>query len=149
MPITEGAANRTTALDQAIEIAYGFVNEAASMSDHFGVPTAVTLSLLGRAETALNGLIAHGANSPTLRHRKAAMLLMFAGSYESLGRTDDGLQRAIEGRDLLLQLTASNPQRRDWEFSLAMAHFIVGAVRTVERDLAGAMDSYKRRVCQR
>ena len=34
-------------LDQAIEIAYGFVNEAASMSDRFGVPAAVTLSLLG------------------------------------------------------------------------------------------------------
>ena len=129
-------------LDQAIEIAYGFVNEAAGMSDRFGVPAAVTLSLLGRAESALNGLIARGANTATLRYRKAAMLLMFAGSYESLGRTNDSLQRAVEGRDLLLELTEGNPKQREWQFSLGVAHFMVGAVRTVQRDLSGALDSY-------
>src|SRR5262249_41091865 len=62
-------------LDQAIEIAYGFVTEATSLSGRFGVPADVVLALLQRAEAALDHLIAQGADTPTLRYRKALMLI--------------------------------------------------------------------------
>ena len=50
-------------LDKAIELAYGFVSEAASISDRFGVPVEVSFGLLSRAETAIDGLISQGANT--------------------------------------------------------------------------------------
>ena len=69
-------------LDQAIEIAYGFVTEATVMSSRLGVSIETTIALLSRAESALNRMIERGANTTTLRYRKALMLLSFSDAYE-------------------------------------------------------------------
>ncbi len=62
-------------LDQAIEIAYGFVTEATAMSSRLGVSIETTIALLTRAESTLDRMIERGANTAKLRYRKALMLL--------------------------------------------------------------------------
>lgn len=112
-------------LDQAVELAYGFVAEATTMSDRAGVPIELNLRLLRRAETALNHLMAQGADTHKLRHRRALMLLSFADTFRRLGRLDDWRTRADEARSLLIFIAdgaASN----------------VG----LQRDLAAVLDSF-------
>ena len=130
-------------LDQAIEIAYGFVAEATGMSDRYGVPTDIILSLLTRAEDALNGLISRGANSETLRFRKSLMLLSFSKSYDSLGQTDIALQRAIEARDGLLSLVGLHPKKSDLDFATLQAQVQIGEQLFVERQLRAALQSLR------
>jgi DNA-directed RNA polymerase subunit N (RpoN/RPB10) len=95
-------------LYSAIEIAYGFVAETTAILDRFGVPSEVTVGLLRRAEAALNDLIARGANSNSLRYRKALMLVRISDSYDNLGHTDEALIRATEAITLLQNLVPSN-----------------------------------------
>jgi len=91
-------------LDQAIEIAYGFVTEATGMSDRVGVPMEITFGLLKRADAALTQLTERGADTPKLRYRRALMLLEFAGNYRALGRTDLQLARAEAAHKLIREL---------------------------------------------
>jgi len=81
-------------LDHAIEIAYGFVTEATVMSSQLGVSIETTIALLSRAESALNRMIERGANTTTLRYRKALMLLSFSDAYDTLGQSSEALRRA-------------------------------------------------------
>jgi hypothetical protein len=130
-------------LDQAVEIAYGFVAEATSMSDRFGVPTEMNLALLRRAEGALNKLISRGASSKALQYRKALMLISFSESYDKLGETDEALHRAIEGQKLLHELIEKKPLRSDWQLSLLRSEVQTGALLTNERNFPAALDAYR------
>lgn len=115
-------------LDEAIEIAYGMVTKATAMSDRYGVPQELTLDLLGQAESALNGLMARGADTAMLRHRKALMLISFSDSYRLLGRYDDATRRAAEAHDLLMGLTELNPNNVEWQNELAIAEYKTGDI---------------------
>jgi tetratricopeptide (TPR) repeat protein len=130
-------------LDSAIEIAYGFVAEATAVSDRFGVPVDVSLALLKRGEAALNALINRGADSNSLRYRKALMLLTLSNSYHDLGRTKEALLRSVEARDLLKELVASDPRRRDWRLSLVDAEIYTGVWLEIGRQLVAALESYR------
>jgi tetratricopeptide (TPR) repeat protein len=115
-------------LNEAIEIAYGIVTKATAMSDRYGVPQELTLDLLGQAESALNSLIARGADSPMLRRRKALMLINFAYSYKLLGRYDDAMSRIADARTLLVGLTRQDPSNIEWQNELAIAEYKTGDI---------------------
>ena len=128
-------------LDQAIEIAYSFVNEAAEKADQFGVPTVVTQDLLRRAETALNNLLAKGGSSHKLRYRKAQMLTMFSENYgRVLGSTNQLLSRAIEAQNILERLVDEAPRNLKWKVSLGQAYLKVGDSHLDRYELKKAMD---------
>lgn len=115
-------------LDEAIEIAYGIVTKATAMSDRYGIPQELTLDLLGQAENALNGLIARGANTEMLRHRKALMLIGFSDSYRLLGRYEEAISRVSEGRDILAGLVARAPHDVERQDELAIAEYKIGDI---------------------
>jgi tetratricopeptide (TPR) repeat protein len=131
-------------LDQAIEIAYGFVSEATGMSDRFGIPTDVSLALLRRADAALNKLVSRGADTNGLRFRQALMLISFSDSYEKLGKTEDGIQRAIEANKLLEALVVANPSRTDWHQSFLRSAIQAGVLLTSGRKFTEALDIYRK-----
>src|SRR5581483_3646589 len=126
-------------LDQAIEIAYGFVSEATSMSDRFGVPVDVRLSLLKRADAALAHLIDQGASTAKLRYRKAVMLMIFADSYQALGSAE-AMQRAVEARELLEALIKGNNVPLAWQKDLVEAYLRIG---NLSESPSNAIASYR------
>ena len=130
-------------LDEAIEIAYGIVTKATAMSDRYGVPQEMTLDLLGQAESALNGLIARGADTAMLRHRKAIMLISFSDSYRLLGRYDDAMRRAAEAHDLLLGLTDRNPDNVEWQNELAIAEYKTGDIHMYWGHFVEALEKFR------
>ncbi len=131
-------------LDQAIEIAYGFVVKATSMSERFGVPADITLELLGGADAALTHLIEKGADTTKLRYRKALMLLSFSDAYRTLGNLNDAIQKAAEAKSLLHGLTKRDPNNVFWQRDLALADFEIGEVLYAQGSLADALESYRR-----
>jgi tetratricopeptide (TPR) repeat protein len=129
-------------LDEAIEIAYGIVTTATAMSDRYGIPQDLTLDLLGQAENALNGLIARGANTEMLQHRKALMLISFSDSYRLLGRYDEAISRATEGRDILAGLVDRTPRDVEWQDEFAVAEYKIGDVQFYWGRLNEAMEQF-------
>jgi tetratricopeptide (TPR) repeat protein len=131
-------------LDQAIEIAYGFVTEATSMSDRTGVPVEVTLGLLRRADAALNRLMERGADTFKLRHRRALMLLGFSDSYRLLGHIDDWTSRARDAQALLVALTGREPANLAWRRDLADADEMLGDALLAKGMLDDAIANYRK-----
>lgn len=130
-------------LDEAIEIAYGMVTKATVMSDRYGVPQELTLDLLGQAEGALNGLMARGADTAMLRHRKALMLISFSDSYRLLGRYDDAMRRTAEAHDLLMDLTELNPNNVEWQYELAIAEYKTGDIHMYWGHFVEALEKFR------
>lgn len=130
-------------LDQAIELAYGFVTEATAMSERVGVPQQVTLDLLDKADAALTHLIDRGADTPRLRYRKALMLLSFSDSYRTLGQLQQAFDKASEARRLMQGLTAGDPKNVAWQRDLALADFEIGETQSAQDDFAAALASYQ------
>lgn len=131
-------------LDQAIELAYGFVVEATAMSERVGVPEQVTLELLDKADAALTHLIDHGADTARLRYRKALMLLSFADAYRTLGELQQAIDKASQAKVLMQGLLASNPENVAWQRDLALADFEIGEAQYAQDDFAAALASYQR-----
>ena len=129
-------------LDEAIEIAYGIVTKATAMSDRYGIPQELTLDLLGQAENALNRLIARGANTEMLRHRKALMLISFSDSYRLLGRYEEAISRATEARDILAGLAARAPHDVESQNELAIAEYKIGDVQFYWGRFNAAMEKF-------
>ncbi len=129
-------------LDEAIEIAYGIVTKATAMSDRYGVPQELTLDLLGQAENALNGLMARGADTAMLRHRKALMLISFCDSYRLLGRYDDAMRPAAEAHELLADLTERNPNNIEWQDELAIAEYKIGDIQMYFGHFVEALEQF-------
>lgn len=131
-------------LDHAVTFAYGFVSEAAAQADRYGVSIETTLRLLRRAESALEGLMAAGHSTPTLRYRRAVMLLSFADNYFKLGQTVEALGRANEARAQLSELTEPPiAARQPWRLDLARAHIQIGNVKVEQGILNEAVASYR------
>jgi tetratricopeptide (TPR) repeat protein len=130
-------------LDEAIEIAYGIVTKATAMSDRYGVPQELTLDLLGQAESALNGLMARGADTAMLRHRKALMQVSFSDSYRLLGRFDDAMRRAAEAHGLLVDLTKRNPNKVEWQNELAIAEYKIGDIQMYRGHFVEALEGFR------
>ena len=130
-------------LDEAIEIAYGIVTKATAMSDRYGVPQELTLDLLGQAENALNGLMARGADTAMLRHRKALMLISFCDSYRLLGRYNDAMRRAAEAHQLLVDLTERNPNNVEWQDELAIAEYKIGDIQMYFGHYVEALEQFR------
>jgi tetratricopeptide (TPR) repeat protein len=130
-------------LNQAIEIAYGFVSEATALSDRFGVPTEVALNLLRRADGALTELLSQGANSEALRFRRALMLDSFSENYERLGQTTEALQRARASNEILLQLANSNGSTPEWKVSLLRSIVRNGVLLASRRERSEALNAYR------
>ena len=129
-------------LDRAVEIAYGFVSEAVSLSNKFGAPAELLQGLLRRAEQALDRLIADGADTPKLHHRKAQMLLNFALSYKVLGQTNAA--RAAQNQRLALQtLTARQPDNSEWQRDLTVSYGVIGDLLQLQGNSAAALENYR------
>jgi tetratricopeptide (TPR) repeat protein len=109
-------------LDQAIGSASRIVSDVAGKADRFGVPIDMQMTLLRYASSTLDGLIMAGRNTPTLRHRRALMLMSFADNYARLGETTPALANAQEAQSMLAALTAETA-RADWQHDLALADY--------------------------
>jgi hypothetical protein len=126
-------------LDQAIELAYGFVTEATALSDRFNAPVDMTFALLKRAEAALNAIMAKGGDTAKLRHRRALMLLSFADNYGKIGHTREWTRNAEEAAKLLGTLVAAAPEDRTWRSQLVHAHMTVAAALLRAQEFVGAI----------
>ncbi len=130
-------------LDQAIEIAYGFVSEASNLSVRFGVPTDITLGLLHRAETALDRLILQRASSSKLRYRKALMLDQFADCYRNLGQMDEAVTRATEALGIISSLAKDDPANSDLQEHLAKEFDQLAYFATIKGNTDEALADYR------
>jgi tetratricopeptide (TPR) repeat protein len=130
-------------LDEAIEIAYGIVTKATEVSDRYGVSRELTLNLLEGAEGALNELIAKGADTTMLRHRRAMMLVSFSDNYRWLGRFDDATRRAMEAHGILKGLTERSPTNVEWQNDLAISEWKVGDNHFYSGHYVEAQDYYR------
>ncbi len=130
-------------LDQAIEIASGFVTEASSLSAHFGVPTELTLALLARAESALSALLAKRPASAGLRYRKALMLLGFAAQYQNLGHLEEAIGRSDRARDLLAALVDEHGDNLEFLYHLSEAEDQLALLWRFNGDPEQAAQHYK------
>ena len=130
-------------LDRAVEIAYGFVSEAVSLSNKFGAPAELLQGLLRRTEQALDRLIKDGADTPKLHHRKAQMLLNFALSYQTLGQTGPARERAQEANGLLRILTSRQPDDLSWQRDLTVSYGVIGDLLQLQGNSAAALENYR------
>jgi tetratricopeptide (TPR) repeat protein len=130
-------------LDRTLARATGLVDRAVEMSDRFGVPRTLSLGILEEAEKLFRDLAELGRQTSQLRFRKALMLLSFAENFQTLGRTNEALSRAIEARNILLKLVAEGPEDEVRSFSLSVAHATVGVLYSHQRNLIVAIESLR------
>ncbi len=108
-------------MDDVVRVRLGFVSDATDMSSKLGIPTAVPLALLTRADGALNRYIGKGTDSPKLRYRRAQLQLEIADNYAKLGQTPQRMQRVQEARSILEKLVADGEPDGRIRDSLATA----------------------------
>lgn len=96
-------------LDRTLERATTLLNKTVAMSEDYGLPRAVSLSLLGEAERMFTDMAELGVKSTKLTLRKTRMYIEFARTYEILGQSEVQLQRANEALALIEKLARDDP----------------------------------------
>jgi tetratricopeptide (TPR) repeat protein len=78
-----------------------------------------------------------------LRRRKALMLISFAYSYKLLARYDDAMRRAAGAHDLLVGLTARNPNNIEWQNDLAITEYKTGDINLYQGYIVEALEKFR------
>jgi tetratricopeptide (TPR) repeat protein len=130
-------------VDQAIEIAYGFVTKAVAKSNQIGISVDATMEVLQAFEAALETFIKQGEDTPLLRHRRALMLIEFADNYLTLGQTAQSLDRATLAGSILERLVETRPSHFPWKHDLLVAYQKIGNALAEQGLLARALDRYQ------
>src|SRR5205807_1189626 len=84
-----------------------------------------------------------GQPTPELRYRKAWMLIQFARNYEILGDTAKQAARALDARQLLVELAAQRPNDTEYLAALAAAQIEVGDVLVAQGTRSEALASFR------
>jgi len=113
-------------LDRTLQRATDLVDKAVTFSEQFGVPRALTLSLLDQAEGLFKDMSELGSETPALRFRKANMLIAFARNYAALGNTKLRLTHAEAANRLMIALGAEQPTDLAWQSVLATSYDVLG-----------------------
>jgi len=129
----------TATLKTAAEI----VDAAVGQAEHYGVPRAATVALLGQAEGLFDNMALLGRPTPELRYQKAWMLIQFARNYALLGDTGKWQQRAIEAQSLFAELTSEKADDPNYQRGLSAAQHELGAVLVARGNLAEARKAYR------
>jgi tetratricopeptide (TPR) repeat protein len=116
---------------------------AERLRDIMGVPTDSIRDVLASAERAFDQIAAAAPKSQHLRWRRAAMLISFADTYQSLGDTTEALSRSQKAREIMLVLVNEDPGNAAWQQTLYNGHQRVGDVLSVQGDRAGALAEYR------
>ena len=128
--------------ERSIEIAYGFVEATASMSDRVGVPVSATLILLKQSEQTLDELAAFGGESANLEHRRAQIMIRVARTYAETGDSDKRLGNALKAVKILERLIETNPDNSQYVDDLASGMEEIGNGYMVRGDLSAALASF-------
>jgi hypothetical protein len=135
--------------DLAVTAADSMITLANELRDLTGVSTATIRDVLRSAESAFEGIAVASPNSQRLRWRRAAMLVSFAYTYQTLGDSVEALRRAKDGSDIMRALVKENPENDQWLADLALSSRAIGEILcnegelTCEGDLAGALAEYQ------
>jgi tetratricopeptide (TPR) repeat protein len=128
--------------NRSIEIAYGFVEATASISDRLGVPVRATLILLKQSEQTLDQIAASGGESANLKHRRAQVMIQVAHTYAQAGKSDEHLSSARKATEILEQLVRAAPDNLQYSNDLASAKGEIGNAYRARGDLSSAQESY-------
>jgi len=109
-----------------------------------GVPVSLIKDILDRAKTLQNQLIKSGQVTPDLRQSEAAALNETAEALLAIGDTKGALAAAEEGRQIAVELVATDPNSTSWQSGLAAAYERIGDVQSKQGALADALVSYRK-----
>jgi tetratricopeptide (TPR) repeat protein len=129
-------------LAATLKTATGIVSSAVEQAESHGVPRALTIGLLARAEELFDDMARYGRPTRQLRHRRAWMLIEFARSHSILGDTEKRVARAEEALAILRQLTTEYPGETEYQIDLANALMQVGHARIAQGATKGAGELY-------
>jgi tetratricopeptide (TPR) repeat protein len=136
-------ARNEALLGRALDRASGLTARAVSLSDRYGVPRTVSLGFLIEAEGLFRDLSELGRDSEIVRVRKVWMLIVFARSYATLGKTDLQLSRAREAHLLIQQRASDRPDNPEWQHTLSATHVELGDALKRQGELASALTHYR------
>ena len=130
-------------LDATLKRATDIVDAAVRQAEKYNVPRHATIDLLTRAEGLFDDMARFGQPTPELRYRKAWMLIQFARNYEILGDTAKQAARALDARQLLVELSAERLNNTEYLGALAAAQIEVGDVLVAQGNLPEALSSLR------
>src|SRR5947208_855269 len=117
-----------TLLDATLVQFTNLVGTAVKSAEAYGIPLAVTRSLLENAEGTLTGITEYGRGAPKIRYRKVSMLAAFSDNYRDLGQTETARQRLDEAQNIMADLVRRAPSNNDYLFAKAQLHGKAGAL---------------------
>lgn len=135
--------------DMAVTTADSMVTTLADrLRDLTGVPIAAIKEILFTAEQAFDQIASVAPNSQHLRWRRAAMLILFADTYLTLGDSREALRRAKAGNDIMLSLANEEPTNDQWAADLAdsfrgMGDALCNGQGACAGDLSAALTEYR------
>jgi tetratricopeptide (TPR) repeat protein len=135
-------AERTLAL--ATHTANGLVVNLAEKFRDIGVPAAITIDILARAQQLQDQLTIAGETSPELLLGQAVALLATAETQVTTGDISGALGSAKHARDIFYALLAVAPDSADFQQGLANSDETIGNVLMAQGDFATALVEYQR-----
>ena len=132
-------------LDTTLAQFTSFVDTAVKLADAYGVPLAMTRSMLEKAEGMLTKMSKKGRDAPKIGYRKAAMLAAFSDNYRDLGQTGTAKQRVDEAQQIVADLVRSAPSNNDYLFAKAYLHGKAGALLSTLGDRGASVREYQAR----
>ena len=130
-------------LSATLKRATEIIKTAVTQAQQYHVPKAATVELLEKAEGLFDDMAKLGRPTQQLRLRKAELLLVFAGSYASLGKTNAQREHALASLDLIQALAKESPHDEEVQYTLGLAFAEVGDVFKRQGHLEEALAQYR------
>jgi eukaryotic-like serine/threonine-protein kinase len=108
-----------------------------------GVPAGLIKDILDRARALQEQLIKSGQVTPELKRSEAEALFETVTSLLAIGDTAGALAAAVQARQIMADLLASNPGSTDFQRELSVSFDRIGNVQVAQGDLTGALKSYR------
>jgi tetratricopeptide (TPR) repeat protein len=128
--------------ERSVEIAYGFVEATASISDRLGVPVNATLTLLKQSEQTLDQLAASEGEGSNLKYRRAQVMIRVARTYAQTGKSDEHLGNAQKAMEILERLVKADPNNGQYSNDLAAGMAEIGNAYLARGELSGAHEAF-------
>jgi tetratricopeptide (TPR) repeat protein len=141
-------------LAEGISISADQVGAAVRVADQQGVARNLIEELLGRSQTAFEGLYRKVGDAPRLPWRQAAvppalrgqyavLLLVFADHYGVIGDIERQRVMADQARVELASVSADEPANPYWRRHLARSHDLVADAHAIEWNVEEALAGYR------
>ncbi|MGC9371245.1 MAG: hypothetical protein ACP5DX_17050 [Paracoccaceae bacterium] len=116
---------------------------AQGLQDVEGMRLSALRRILGRAQDAMEKLLAADPGNPALRRSKVAMLLEFSDTYASAGEGEAALEAASEGLAIMRALVERDPENTLWQRDVSVSLNSIGDLRRQGGDAKGALAAFK------